>query len=504
MKRASLVRGLVVLAAVAAAVLSVAAPRRDVAKRLFERAEGATPLVDDVRDLCDRIGGRTTGSAACRRSVEWSERKFREAGLASVRLESFEVPSLWLPGAAEASCLEPDRFPLRLAAAPYSPSTPGGRAIEARVVDAGRGLEADFRKLGSRATGAVALVRNDEMRSLDDLFEEYLDNAPRFEAARAAGAVAILFQSSRPRGLLYRHPATIDGTLAAMPAAVVSREHAFRLARLLETGEARVRVLIANETGGPYESRNVVAEIPGSERPDEIVLLGAHLDSWDLGTGAQDNAVNVALVLDVARAFRELGLTPRRTIRFVLFTGEEQGLWGSIGYARRHAKELDRHVAAVIFDTGSGRVQGFFVNGREDVREAVVDALSGAPAAASLEHPLAAIDGTDNLDFLLAGVPNLLAVQDPTPYLPDYHAESDVFETVDGASAKRNAALAGALVWGLSERAERPRRQSRSEVEALLVETHLVEQMKAFGQWEGWASGRRGEHVRAPARSDAP
>jgi Zn-dependent M28 family amino/carboxypeptidase len=255
----------------------------------------------------------------------------------------------------------------------------------------------------------------------------------------------------------------------------------------------RVRLELVNETGGPYESSNVVAEIRGREKPEEIVLLGAHLDSWDLGAGAEDNGVNVAMVIDVARGFKELGITPRRTIRFALFTGEEQGLWGSVGYVKRHAAEMSRHAMVVIFDIGSGRTGGFYLNGREDLRAPVDAALSAVEGLGAQEHSIEAIDGTDNFDFLLSGVPNLVAAQDPTNYLPDYHAETDSIERVDIRQARANAAVASVLVWGLAESpSPPPRRQTRAEVEKLLVETHLVEQMKAFGQWEGWVSGHRG------------
>src|ERR1019366_9781793 len=104
-----------------------------------------------------------------------------------------------------------------------------------------------------------------------------------------------------------------------------------------------------NNIAPTYESRNVIAEIRGREKPDEIVLVGAHLDSWDLGTGAEDNGVNAAMVIDLLRGFKELKVAPRRTIRFALFTGEEQGMWGSAGYVKRHRAELDKHVAVVVF-----------------------------------------------------------------------------------------------------------------------------------------------------------
>jgi Zn-dependent M28 family amino/carboxypeptidase len=224
-----------------------------------------------------------------------------------------------------------------------------------------------------------------------------------------------------------------------------------------------------------------------------VVLIGAHLDSWDLGTGAEDNGVNVAMIIDAMRGLKQLNLTPRRTIRFVLFTGEEQGMWGSAGYVLQHKREMEKHVASVIFDTGSGRLQGFYLNGREELRKPVNDALSAVSGFQSMEHLADAIDGTDNFDFILSGVPNLVGVQDPAPYLPDYHAESDTFDRVNTREEKVTEAIASALIWGFAENPERPAgHQDRQQVEKLLKNTKLDEQMKAFGQWEDYKSGKRG------------
>lgn len=463
------------------------------AQRLAARANGQTPLMDDLRELCDQIGGRPTGSSACERAVQWGAAKLRAVGVDGVRVEPFTVPNLWLGQTADAECLAPERFRVRLAAAPFSPSTPRGRPLDAPLVVAGDGSPEAFARLGARARGAIALVTSEEMKTLDDLFAEYLRNVPLIEAARKAQVAALLLQSTRPRGLLYRHPMSFTSALAPVPAAVVAREHAARLARLAEHGDVRLRLSLVNQTGGAYEAHNVIAEIRGSERPDEIVLLGAHIDSWDLGTGANDNGVNAALVIDVARAIKQLNLRPRRTIRFALFTGEEQGMYGSAGYVRSHAGELDRHVAVVIFDIGSGRTTGFFLNGREELRRPVESALRAASWLNVSANPPDAIDGTDNYDFLLSGVPNLVANQDALPYLPDYHAESDVFDMVDAREARRNAGLTAALVWSLADAPKRPAaRQSRAEVEQLLKATHLDEQMRAFDQWNDWQSGRRG------------
>jgi carboxypeptidase Q len=467
------------------------APGLDAPQRLAERARGATLLLADLRDLCERIGGRPTGSPACERAVEWAVARFRGAGVDAVSTESYSIPGLWLPQSASAACVEPEPFSIRLAAAPYSHSTPGGRPIEARLVDAGDGSPAAFARLGGAAPGAVALVRSHEMESMDDVLAEHLRDPGLLKAAAKARVAALLLQSNRAGGTLYRHLMSLNGRLAPVPAAVIAREDAERLAGLARMGAVRVRLQLENGTGGAYQAENVVAEIRGREKPEEIVLLGAHLDSWDLGTGAQDNGVNDAMVIDVARGFRELGIAPRRTVRFVLFTGEEQGFWGSRGYVERHAAELDRHVAAVIFDGGSGRTTGFSLNGREELRRPVEEALRAAGGLGASEHSLEPFEGTDNFGFLLAGVPNLVANQDPGPYVPVYHAQWDVFEKVDARGARENDAIASALVWGLAESAQRPaRRQTPAEVSRLLKVTKLDQAIRALGLRQAGNSGR--------------
>jgi hypothetical protein len=491
----ALVRTILLATVLAIAPLAapVAAPSAGPAERLAGRALGDTPLMSDLEHLCDRIGGRMSGTPACERSVEWTAARFKEAGVEKVALEPFTVPNLWLPESAEAECISPERFPIRIVSAPYSPSTPGDEPLEGRLVLAGTGSPADFEGLGAAGRGAIALVAAGEMESLHDLFAEYLRNHDMLVAASKAKVAGLLIMSTRPRGLLYRHPVSVNATFAPMPVGLVSREHAMRLTRLAEGSDVRVRVRMRNRTGGPYQLRNVIAEITGRERPEEIVLLGAHLDSWDLGTGAEDNGVNVALVMDVARGMRELGLVPRRTVRFALFTGEEQGMWGSAGYVKTHADEMDDHVAVLIHDLGWGRVTGYYLNGREELREPLERAFAGVTGMGPFSHPVDAVDGTDNFDFMLSGVPNLVADQDATPYLPDYHAESDVIERVDARAAKANAAIAAAVVWALAESPERfGRRQTRDEVEKLIQAQGLESVMRSFGQWEDWKEGRRG------------
>jgi len=332
------------------------------------------------------------------------------------------------------------------------------------------------------------------MKSLEDLFKEYLITDPIFSRAAAAGAVGVLWMSNRSGRLLYRHNVTINGAQRPLAAAVLEREGALRIARVLRSGHpAKVRLRLAGRYLPSVPARNVVAEIRGRETPEELVILGAHLDSWELGRGALDNGCNVALVIDVARQIAALKLRARRTLRFVLYTGEEAGTWGSLGDVRNHRSRLDDVKAQIVFDIGSGRTTGFSLGGRADLKAAVDAALAPAAALGPFTHTLDAFVGTDNYDYLLEGVPTLVANQEGAPYLPDYHAESDTFDKVDLREMKANTAIAAVLMYGLANSATPPAsRQSRAEIETLLTKTGLEQEMRAFDLWNEFLSGERG------------
>jgi Zn-dependent M28 family amino/carboxypeptidase len=273
----------------------------------------------------------------------------------------------------------------------------------------------------------------------------------------------------------------------------MDREAAGRALRLLRDGrKLTLTAVIDAQDGGAYQAQNVIAEIPGRER-DEVVIVGAHLDSWDLGTGALDNGCNVALLIDVARQIQRLGLRPRRTIRIALWNGEEQGLFGSWGYVRAHGAELDRHVMAGSFDIGSGRITGFFTGGRgAELRPALEAALQAVADLGPFAHVDEPVVGTDNFDFMMEGVANLVAVQADATYGPDYHASSDTFDKVDLAHVRNNAAVAAAVVWGFANAEAAWGRQTGAQVQKLVETTTLKDQMVSFGVFDDWRSGQRG------------
>lgn len=238
---------------------------------------------------------------------------------------------------------------------------------------------------------------------------------------------------------------------------------------------------------------NVMAELRGREKPDEFVILGAHLDSWELGTGALDNGCNAALVVDALRAIKASGAKPKRSIRFILFSGEEEGLIGSRVYARQHRAELDKAAGVIIFDSGMGRVTGFSLGGRKDVVDAVTTLAASLKQFDAASFTTDAQTGTDHLDFLLEGVPTLVANQDEDNYLLNYHAMSDTFDKVDLPRLKKHVAEAAAMAFAIADAPERiGARLNRQQIVETLRESKLDEAMKGLGMWDDWESGKRG------------
>ncbi|HWZ97564.1 MAG TPA: M20/M25/M40 family metallo-hydrolase [Candidatus Dormibacteraeota bacterium] len=463
----------------------------EAAAKILPQVMGDSPMAENLRRLTDEVGGRVTGTPQMARAVEWGVAGFRAAGV-DVHTEKYTLPVTWSEGETRLELIGPAQFPVRLASTGWSPATPIG-GIEANVIDIGGGSEEEFAR--GNIKGSILLVHSEIGTNWADLFDEYLRPPGIIERAVKSGAGAILWMGARERLLMYRHTNTLDGRVDKIPQAVVAREDAMRLARAIAAhpGQVRGRFNMPNKIGGPIEQENVVAEIRGREKPDETVILAAHLDSWEFGTGALDNGCNAALVVEAARAIHATGLLPRRTIRFILFSGEEQGTVGSFGYVKAHRAEIEKLRAVIVFDTGSGRVTGYSLGGRRDIEAGIRAILKPLDSWGATNHTTDASFGTDNFDFLLEGVPTLVANQEISNYLVNYHAASDTFDKVDLRELKLNTAIAALTAWGAADRAEPlGKRFSRSEMDALVKETGLDQQMKVLGYWDAWQSGERG------------
>jgi hypothetical protein len=463
---------------------------QDDVDRLVAAMLGDTPIISDLQSLTDEVGGRVTGSPANETAIEWALARFRQAEVAASR-ESFEMPYQWQERGVSASISGEFGFSPAVVAKPFSS---GADALRGPLVDGGMGTAADFARLGDRAEGAWVLVETAELNDeigLAGLFGEYSAAAATGPLARDAGAAGVVFMSSRPNNLLYRLP--MLSAKDQQPILLMEREDAQRAQRLIRAGrQLEMTASIDVDSGYSYESTNVIGEILGSERPEEIVLLGAHLDSHDLGTGALDNGSNVTMLIDIARQITRLGLKPKRTIRFALWNGEEQGLVGSWRYTQQHRDELDNHIMAASFDIGTGRLLGFYTGGMGELIPMVNEYLQPVAGLDPFEHFDVPVVGTDNFDFMMEGVPNLIGHQADANYASNYHAGSDTFDKVDQQQLKLNSAIVAALAWGFANSDERLPRWSRRQIEALVNSTNLEQQMRDFGVWEDWAAGRRG------------
>ena len=474
------------------------------AERVIEEALKPSPVAENLQQLTDSVGGRVPGTPAMQRAIEWGVAAFKAAGAETVRTEAFKIPASWSEGKTtltinwQSSGKNQTRtttssgaFLSRVVSVSWAPALAAQRHV--RVVDVREGSAEDFTHAGNIA-GALLLVHSEEMNKWEDLFAEYLKAPGIIDRAVKGKALAIAFQSTRPHDLLYRHTNSVKGEIDRIPMVLVAREDAARMARLLSSGHALYADLsIPNQIGGPITSANVVAELRGSEKAQELVVLGAHLDSWELGTGALDNGCNAALVVDAFRAIKASGIRPRRTIRFVLFSGEEQGMIGSRAYTVAHTAELDSIVGEVVFDSGIGRVTGFSLGGRKDALNATTQLIEPLKKFNAVTLTTDATWGTDNFDFMLQGVPTFVANQEEANYLINYHASSDTFDKVDIQQLKKHVAEAAELVLALANAPDRvAKRLNHAEIEQTMRETHLDDQLKTFGIWDAWQKGTRG------------
>jgi len=475
------------------------------ATRIIQSALQPSSLENNLRGLTDDIGGRVPGTPAMQRAVEWGVQAFKTAGADSVHTEEFTIPYSWAEGATEMtvtattyagipleiSSLRYTSFRVRCVSIAWAPALAPVKHVP--VIDVGSGSPADFAKAGD-ISGKIVLVHSVVLKTWDDLFAEYSNAPPVIAAAVKGKAKAVAFIATRDHDILYRHTNSAEGEIDRIPQVLVAREDGERIGRLLASGHpVWADLSIPSQVGGPVKTANVIAEIKGSEKPDEFVILGAHLDSWELGTGALDNGCNAALVVDALRAIKASGLKPRRSIRFILFSGEEEGLLGSRAYSRAHRSELDKAAGVLIYDSGTGKTTGFSDGGRKDVLDTAKRLIAPLQRFGVTEVKTDMEWGTDHFDFMLEGVPTFVADQEEANYLENYHAVSDTYDKVDFTQLKKHVAEAAEFSFALANLPEKiGPRFTRPQIEQSMRETNSVEMFKAFGLWEAWESGHLG------------
>ena len=416
----------------------------------------------NVEYLCDVIGPRLTGGERVEKAGQWVLAKAREYGAANVHAETWDFAYGWIRGRDSARLLSHNGIFLRVDQSAWSESTKGAVQGEVMLLEA-RTLE-ELEPLRGKLKGRILLRGNPDapdsrrgegrpgervdfiaMRARQQAIAEFL---------KAEGALALLTPSNKKYGLSLAGGSPVrDLAKKALPSAAMPQEDYRLLLRLLKRGEPVKLELSLNGryTDKPVPGRNWIAEIPGTEKPEEVVIVGGHLDSWDLGTGATDNATGSMMALETLRAIKALGLKPKRTIRMVLWEGEEQGLLGSRAYVEAHKGELDGIQAVLVNDMGSGATKGWQLQGREEARAPMARAVAPLNDFGVREISLRMMGGTDHASYDRMGVPAFSAIQEGLDYMSHtHHSQVDTFERVVPEQAIQSAQALAVTAWELA------------------------------------------------------
>lgn len=420
------------------------------ARRLIDAALAEETAYRRLAYLSDRIGHRLSGSEGLERAIAWALDEMRGDGLENVHPEKVMVPH-WVRGRESAEIVAPIRRPLVMLGLGMSVGTPR-RGITADVL-----VVRDFEELTQRRQEARGRIV-----CFDVPFTSYgatvrYRSAGASEAARH-GAVAALVRSVGPNSLRTPHTGTMRYADDApkIPAAAITIEDATTLARMQARGD-RPRITLKMEARQlpDAESANVVAEWRGREKPDEIVLIGGHLDSWDVGTGAHDDGGGCLVSWEAARLMKTLELRPRRTVRVVLFTNEENGTRGGLGYRDAHRAEAPSHVVAIESDAGVAAPEGFGLTTKTP------GGLERARIIGKLLEPIGAgkiVEGGGGVDIGPLGelgVPTMGLNVDMGLYWSIHHTPADTMDKVDPPSLARCVAAMAVMAYSAAEIPER-------------------------------------------------
>lgn len=440
-----------------------------------------------LTELSDDIGPRVTGSPTERKSEEWGMAKMKAMGLENVHLEKYTIWKGWTRGTAEAELLTPTRHKLHVDAMGWTGSTPAagaeGDIVTANLFD----LDNEIKNI-ARLKGKVVLItaKGKPDKSFILIFAQFGDF---LTAAGKAGTIAVIGGQGggKSQGMNLTHTGILGfDTDYAVPVVSMTAEDQSQIERYIERGiTPHARFNVQNSlTSGPVETANVVGEIRGREHPEEILVIGGHLDSWDLAQGTTDNGSGTATALGAADTIMRTGQRPRRTIRVVLFTGEEQGLDGSFAYYKQHKSDWANHLGDLILDAGQGEVKGFQMGGRDDLVpafEAFTKSLSNIRAL-SVDDKIES--GTDTLPFSIYGLPGINMLQDTKDYGYTHHSAADSLIAQKPDVIAMNSTLMAMAAYWIADRPERLATQWPADRTAkMLRQQGTYDELKAFNLW---------------------
>ena len=422
-------------------------PYRANAEKLIKAATADQFAWDRVAELTDTYGQRISGSGNLSRAIAWAVETMKKDGLESVHTERVMVPK-WVRGVESLEITNPPNHVVPMLGLGGSVATPpAGIEAEVMVVSSGD----DLAKRSAEAKGKIVLFNVP--------YTNYGETvAYRSGGARMAsqhGALAALVRAVGPVGLRTPHTGGMnygDDTVAKIPTAAIPVEDTARIQRLVNRGvKVRLRLKMEAHFDADVESFNVVGEIRGSEKPDEIVLVGGHFDSWDTGAGASDDGVGCVVTWEAARLMKTLNIRPKRTVRVVLFTNEENGMRGGNGYRDQHAKEAANHIMAFESDSGVFAPARLGFTGSEAARALVAD-IGTLLAPLGLQDVGPGGGGADIGPIATLGkVPMMAYSGDATKYFTIHHTPADTVDRIDPADVSKAAAAIAAMIYVIAD-----------------------------------------------------
>ena len=425
------------------------------ADQIIDRELATSQSWEILSHLTDQIGPRLSGSANAAVAVHWTTERFRAWGI-DARNERVMVPH-WVRGREEASLVSHRNQKIVLTALGGSVATPPN-GITADVVEVSSFDE--LKSLGApKIRGKIVFFNNPmdmEMVRARRSFEaygkavEYRGSGP----SRAAeyGAAAVVIRSVASASLRTPHTGALryDPKQPKIPAAAMAIEDAMLVDRLVKRGDpVRMHLVLTPKTLPDVPSANVIAELRGSERPDEIVVIGGHLDSWDLGTGAIDDGAGVAMVMETLRLLKQMNVHPKRTIRAVLFMNEENGLRGGRQYFENHRH--DKHVAVIETDAGGAAPTGFSTTLKGDALAALESRAQALSKVGAAHFEVSPETGADTSFLVESGVPGFGLIPDPLRYFDYHHSAADTLDKIDPKELAQDTAALAALAYVLAD-----------------------------------------------------